>query len=93
MSKHYIAMSGSAGCLPDYCEVYPGTKEGLDGAVEGLATLHELNRTQRAILRSGFFLRLKSGTGADYAQIEQCNCSDPQIHSEHPLDLEEYEDA
>ena len=79
MSKHWIAMSGSVGCLPDHCEVY----QEVEGAVEDLVSLFDLNKKQEEALRNRHFLNLRGAEdGADYASISGCECADPGIHTE-----------
>jgi hypothetical protein len=80
MPKHFIAMSGSVGCLPDYCDVFQRQEE----AVGTLADIHELSHRDKNILRSNGYVDV--AVGADYAQVLECNCDAPQIHSEHSLD-------
>lgn len=75
---HYIAMSGSHGCLPDHCEVF-NTK--LD-AVEDLVSLFELGRTRKGILRRDSYLELGQRDGAEYCEITTCNCDNPMQHSD-----------
>lgn len=75
---HFIAMNGSFGCLPDYCDVF------LDraSATEALADNLELEPTQaRALLITGF-VNCTPGQGADYAQVEECKCPSPHEHQD-----------
>ena len=86
--KHYIAMSGSHGCLPDHCEVF----ETHADAVSDLAMLFELGRTRKARLRKNSYLELTPspieardedfGFGAEYCEITECDCDNPAIHSD-----------
>ena len=46
-TKHFIAMAGLHGYLPQYCEAYPD----YDDAVNGLADLHELGTNRKAKLK------------------------------------------
>lgn len=92
---HFIAMSGSSGCLPDYCEVYQGTEEGLAAAVEGLDNLFELTKEQLRVLRKNRYLNLGAGAGADYCEVIRCLCATPGVHSEDgkvPWEEEEEEE-
>jgi hypothetical protein len=96
MSTHYISLSGSSGCLPEYCEAYEGTEEGFEAAVEGLDNLFELTKDQLKVLRKRRFLYLGGGYGADYCQVTTCECETPSDHFEDgvvPWEEEEEEDA
>lgn len=76
MAKHYIAMSGSSGCLPDFCEPFQKRKE----AVDALGDLHEMTRKEKEALRSSGYVTLT--VGADYAEVKECQCVTPGIHTE-----------
>jgi len=79
MSTHYVAMSGDHGYLPDNCEVH----ESLSGAVDSLAELFGLGRVRKRELRDTRSLELKpSRDGAEYCEIQECNCEDPAVHSD-----------
>jgi len=87
VAPHYIAMSGMHGCLPDHCEVYESYKD----AVSDLVQLFELGRTREARLRKNSYLELtpnpveeKQGQdfGAEYCQVETCDCDNPLVHSD-----------
>ena len=78
-SIHYIAMSGDHGYLPDHCEVYCC----LESAVDDLASLFELGRNRRAELKRNMYLELNSNRdGAEYCEIEECDCDDMSVHSD-----------
>jgi hypothetical protein len=86
--KHWIAMSGSHGCLPDNCEVFETRK----GAVDSLVSLFELGRTRAARLKKTGYLELTLSPieqaqdvsfGADYCEITQCDCDNPLEHSDN----------
>ena len=86
--KHYIAMSGSHGCLPDHCEVF----ETYADAVADLVQLFELGRTRAARLKKNSYLELvpspiesrdeEFGWGAEYCEIQTCDCDEPAVHSD-----------
>jgi len=87
MSKHYIAMSGMHGCLPDHCDVF----ESVEDATSDLVQLFQLGRIRENILRENLYLELKltpieenQGVefGADYCEIQTCTCDDPSVHSD-----------
>lgn len=97
--KHYIAMAGLHGCLPNYCDVYAS----YDDAVEGLCQIHDLgkySKFRKELKKFGYTeLRLYSeqinggfwveGHGNEYAQIVECECAEPWVHSdsgESPFD-------
>ena len=67
--KHYIAMAGMRGCLPNYCEIFP-TKH---GAVSALADLHD-GIGHRALQKHGY-VDLPKSAGNEYAQVELCTCT------------------
>lgn len=84
---HYIAMSGSHGCLPDHCEVFETYKD----AVSDLVQLFDLGRTREARLRKNFYLELTPNPveenqgedfGAEYCEIEACDCDNLLVHSD-----------
>jgi hypothetical protein len=85
--KHYVAMSGMHGCLPDHCEVF----ETLADAVSNLTQLFELGSTRQARLKKNLYLELELSPveknqdvffGADYCEIQECTCNDPFVHSD-----------
>jgi hypothetical protein len=85
--KHYIAMSGMHGCLPDYCEVH----EALPDAINDLVNLFELGRERTKALRQAKYLELVRNPveiaeercfGADYCEITACDCDTPEVHSD-----------
>ena len=85
MTTHYIAMSGMRGCLPDFVHC----SESLDEAISAVAEVHSLGRTRRARLREDRFITLDAGPipnadplGAEYVEIQSCNCGSPQIHGD-----------
>ena len=88
---HFIAMSGPHGCLPDHCEVYRTRSE----AIQDLAGLFELGRTRVAQLRANNYLELirtpieqaqfLDDFGAEYCEIQTCDCSDPSAHSDNGI--------
>lgn len=87
---HYIAMSGMSGCLPDSCNAYETYQE----AVDALADMFELGRTRKARLFANNILKLNPKDGADYCEIQICNCSKPWEHCDagmDPRDWSEYQ--
>jgi len=78
-TKHYIGMAGIHGCIPATCDSY----ESYDSAVESLASLHELGRGRRQALKRDGYLELNmQRDGNEYAEISECECSDPGVHSD-----------
>lgn len=84
---HYIAMSGSYGCIPDHCEVF----ETLTDAVEDLVQLFELGKDRAIRLRDNRHIQLELSPvernqgrhfGAEYCEIHTCACDTPEIHSD-----------
>ncbi len=86
---HYIFMSGSYGCIPDYCGA---CRKYLD-AVDCLAETFNLSRVRRVGLKKYRYLDLLKRDGADYCEIVECDCSTPWVHDEQsrPEDWPEYE--
>lgn len=97
--KHFIGMAGLHGYIPNYCDVYAT----FDDAVEGLCQIHDLgprSRFRRELKKFGYVeLRLHSkqinggfwveGHGNEYAEIIECECAEPWVHSddgESPFD-------
>ena len=77
--RHFIAMSGSHGCLPDFVQGYVTKRE----AVDSLADMFELGRTRKAALSHDSYLELSPGrNGADYCEVVECNCAKPWEHGE-----------
>lgn len=75
--SHYIAGCGEY--LYDSCGVY----RTLMDAVEGLTDTFNLGRTRKSKLAKFRHLDLNPGRdGADYCEIESCNCSTPWVHDE-----------
>ena len=88
---HWIAMSGSHGCLPDSCNAY----ETYQDSVDSLAELFSLGRTRKARLFADRILELKPRIdGAEYCEIVRCSCSSPWDHcdaGQDPRDWSEYQ--
>lgn len=77
MGKHYIAMNGSHGCLPDNADVY----ETVGDAVEGLDFIFEFSTRQKRELKRNLYLELGGAEdGADYCEIVECACKNPEVH-------------
>lgn len=84
---HYIAMSGSHGCLPDSCNAY----ETYDTAINELADLFNLGRTRKARLFADRYLELTGNDGADYCSIDSCQCDKPWEHCDAGPDPRDWE--
>ena len=85
--KHFIAMSGDHGCLPDYCDVFVT----YQNAVDSLADMFSLGRTRKARLFADRTLELNSSRdGAQYCEITECTCDNPAKHSDNGVDLDEF---
>lgn len=97
---HYIAMSGSHGCLPDSCNAYTT----YDDAVNALVELFELGRTRKARLYANRYLELGTcivahgslddlSDSAEYCEIQSCQCASPWEHcdaGDDPMDWPDY---
>lgn len=91
IKRHFIAMSGDHGCIPDYCDVFPE----YQAAVDSLADMFSLGRTRKARLFADRILELKpnfneDSFGAEYCEIQTCDCDNPAVHSDNGIDLDEY---
>ena len=75
---HYIAGSGSHGCLYDHCQSYPN----ISWALEDIRALFGLSRTKLSVLRQNHYLELGEDYGADYAEITECSCGNPEQHND-----------
>ncbi len=79
MTQHFIAMSGSHGCLPDFCQSY-GSPE---SAAEAIGQLFELEPVDVRWLGNRGYLELGGPEySADYAEIIGCNCATPSDHDD-----------
>ena len=77
---HYIAMSGSAGCIPDWTCLCDSAGEARAAAADMWAD--ELDAAGRYNLRRSGYASLPEGSGADYVEIVECGCEDPSVHEE-----------
>lgn len=81
--KHYIAMSGIVGCLPDCCESF----NRLNDAVEFLGDLWNDFRGVKSSLRKDriwYKPAIDSWAGSlDYCEIVECDCDNPEIHNDY----------
>ena len=82
--SHFIAGSGSHGCLYDSCTVH----ESVGAAVDELCERFNLGTTRRKTLRTFGYLELvptfaEDSFGADYCEIVECNCGNPTIHDDN----------
>lgn len=76
---HYTYGNGSYGCLYDSF----GVSDTYQGAVDWLTQLFELGRTRKATLKRNGYLDLNSRRdGADYCEINICDCGDIESHQE-----------
>jgi hypothetical protein len=76
--KHFIAMGGDHGCLPDNCHAYKKRKDAVDSMID----LYELSRRQATYLRQNDSVELRKGQGGSYCEVTECNCDSPWEHSE-----------
>ena len=77
--RHYIAMGGEIGCLPDNCYSY----DRLQQAVDSLADLYELSKRQIGELKSYGITYLRPDQGGAYCEITECECDDPDQHNDN----------
>lgn len=79
MSKHFIAMAGLHGYMPNYLCCHAS----YENAVYDLAQLHELgkNRT-RELDRDGCLELNLRKDGNEYCEIVECDCDHPEDHND-----------
>lgn len=77
--KHFIAMNGSFGCIPDACYVLRTRKDAVDTMKDSL----ELSRRQTTELRQTGSVNCTRSQGADYCEISECDCKEPWTHDEN----------
>lgn len=87
--KHFIAMAGLRGCMPNYCDVYFSEKS----AVESLCDIHD--KGYRSVfansLRKFHFAELNLAVdGNEYGEIVECDCDAPWEHSDDPDNVKRY---
>jgi hypothetical protein len=83
MEKHYIAMNGQYGCIPDSCECF----DTLEDAVSYLADLYEIAENEQIKkLTNERFLQIytadKGLMSNEYCEIQECDCDMPWQHSD-----------
>lgn len=97
--KHFIGMAGLHGCMPNYCDVYAS----YDDTVESLCQIHDLgkySRFRKELKRDGTVELNLHKHGNEYAEVSECECNEPWIHSDSgespfddlpsPMQLERY---
>ena len=77
MAKHFVAMAGIHGCMPQFlCSA-----ETVADAAEILADVHELGRDRRRALKRDRYLELNMRRdGNEYCEIVECDCDHPEEH-------------
>lgn len=71
--KHYHAIAGMHGCMPNYNSVHTVYGE----AVDDLVSLHELGNNWKLNLRRDGYLELKlKKHGNEYCEITECECDE-----------------
>lgn len=76
--KHFIAMGGEHGCLPDNCSALHSEED----AVDTLDGIYELSEEQRDELTESWSVKLTRDQGGAYCEISECNCDVPWEHDE-----------
>lgn len=68
--KHYHAIAGLHGCLPNYNEVC----ESIGDACDCLSSLHELSKKRDSKLRMDLYLELNlRKDGNEYCEVTECD--------------------
>ncbi len=81
MTKHYVAMAGLHGCMPQYCSGH----EHYNDAVDDLIGLHEIEDSGEALVLerdSSIELDIHEH-GNEYAEITECDCDDINVHNDN----------
>lgn len=77
---HYIAMAGLHGYLPNYCAAH----ESYASAVDDLARLHELSKSQTLQLSNHGSLELNlPRDGNEYCEVTECYCPGLEAHDDN----------
>jgi hypothetical protein len=85
--KHYIALGGFSGYLPSSCEVYTKREDALENLEYGF----ELSEDQLdEVIKTGI-VYLNPIHGADYCEVQECDCATPWTHSEDMEEVQWYE--
>jgi hypothetical protein len=86
--KHFIGMAGLHGYLPQTCDVYDSVRD----AADSLAAIHELGKRRTRKLAHDRYIELNlhdsplnQGDGNEYAEIVECDCGTPEVHSDSTL--------
>ena len=86
MPKHYIAMNGSRGCLPDSNSVHNTAMDArgyLDDIFCGDLSEGECEQMHSNLIKYGIhYFSDPNETGADYCQVLACDCPNPNIHED-----------
>lgn len=79
MPKHYVAMAGLHGYMPNCCT----SCETKGQAAEYLGQIHELSANKIRLLRRDMYLELDLAThGNEYCEIQECDCADADCHND-----------
>ena len=78
MKTHYVGQIGLGGCIPNFCGVYATKKL----AIDSLGRLSKLSRRQQVDLRKFGIAHLRKDQGNEYAEIVECDCSEPGRHQD-----------
>ena len=88
--QHFIAMSGSNGCIPDNIAAFPKYSEAVQYMID-VFDLPPYGKKAKGLRECGYVTLDEDGGpnsseirdfGADYAEIVKCNCSNSKIHEE-----------
>ena len=75
--KHWIAMAGIRGCIPNFCQSCDTKAD----AIETLAFIHDdAPRGMKTELRKYHYTELVFGN--EYASIEPCYCDEREVHDD-----------
>jgi len=79
MAKHYIAMYGFSGCLPESCEAYP-TKKQAEESLVFMLDLPPNGRVAKELRQCGLAYLNAHKHDLTYCEVTECDCADPGCH-------------
>jgi hypothetical protein len=74
--KHWIAMAGIRGCIPNLC----ASCDTKTQAIEFLCEVHDNARGLKSDLQK--YQYSEHCPGNEYCEIVECTCNDPAVHND-----------
>ena len=87
--QHFIAMSGTFGCIPDNIAAFPNYSEAVQHLID-VFDLPPYGKKAKGLRECGYVVLDEDGGpnsseirefGADYAEIQKCTCGHIEIHN------------